>query len=94
MKIGYNGATIGGGCVIHRNHRAPILVLRLHHLADESDFWRRFPLLADLSGCNGHYEFVLCVGVKAKTMLNNLPLLSVLAIRWSLLLVILGPALA
>jgi hypothetical protein len=31
------------------------------------------------SGCNGHYEFVLGAGAKAKTMTSNLPLLSVLA---------------
>ena len=32
-----------------------------------------------VSGCNGHYEFVLVAGAKAKTVTNNLPLLSVLA---------------
>jgi hypothetical protein len=31
------------------------------------------------SGCNGHYEIVLGAGAKAKTVTNNLPLLSVLA---------------
>ena len=31
--------------------------------------------------CNGHYEFVLIVGAKAKTVTNNLPLLSVLGVR-------------
>jgi hypothetical protein len=30
------------------------------------------------SGCNSHYEFVLGAGAKAKTVTNNLPLLSVL----------------
>jgi hypothetical protein len=29
--------------------------------------------------CNGHYEFVLGAGAKAKSVTNNLPLLSVLA---------------
>ena len=33
-----------------------------------------------VSGCNGHYEFVLGAGAKAKSVTNNLPLLSVLAI--------------
>ena len=32
-----------------------------------------------VSGCNGHYEFVLGAGAKAKTVTNNLPILSVLA---------------
>jgi len=31
------------------------------------------------SRCNGHYEFVLGAGAKAKSVTNNLPLLSVLA---------------
>ena len=31
-----------------------------------------------VSGCNAHYEFVLGAGAKAKSMTNNLPLLSVL----------------
>ena len=32
-----------------------------------------------VSGCYKHYKFVLSVGVKAKTVTNNLPILSVLA---------------
>jgi len=32
------------------------------------------------SGCNDHYEFVLSAGAKAKTVTNNLPILSVLAV--------------
>jgi hypothetical protein len=31
-----------------------------------------------VSGFNGHYEIVLVAGTKAKTVTNNLPLLSVL----------------
>jgi hypothetical protein len=31
-----------------------------------------------VSGCNSHYKFVLGAGAKAKTVTNNLPLLSVL----------------
>ncbi len=34
-----------------------------------------------VSGCNGHYEFVLGAGTKAKSVTNNLPILSVLADR-------------
>jgi hypothetical protein len=34
-----------------------------------------------VSGCNGHYGFVLGAGAKAKTVTNNLPLLSVLGVR-------------
>jgi hypothetical protein len=30
-------------------------------------------------GSNGHYEFVLVAGAKAKSVTNNLPILSVLA---------------
>jgi hypothetical protein len=30
------------------------------------------------SGCRNHYKFVLCAEVKAKTVTNNLPILSVL----------------
>jgi hypothetical protein len=32
-----------------------------------------------VSGCMNHYKFVLSAGVKAKTVTNNLPILSVLA---------------
>jgi len=32
-----------------------------------------------VSGCNNHYKFVLSAGVKAKSVTNNLPILSVLA---------------
>jgi len=32
-----------------------------------------------VSGCNGTYKFVLGVGAKAKSVTNNLPILSVLA---------------
>ena len=31
-----------------------------------------------VSGCNDHYKFVLGAGAKAKTVTNNLPILSVL----------------
>ena len=31
-----------------------------------------------VSGCRNHYKFVLGAGVKAKTVTNNLPILSVL----------------
>ena len=34
-----------------------------------------------VSGCTSHYKFVLGAGAKAKTVTNNLPLLSVLAFR-------------
>jgi hypothetical protein len=34
-----------------------------------------------VSGCNGHYKFVLSAGAKAKTVTNNLPILSVLGFR-------------
>jgi len=34
-----------------------------------------------VSGCNGHYKLVLGVGAKAKTVTNNLPILSVLWAR-------------
>jgi hypothetical protein len=33
-----------------------------------------------VSGCKNHYEFVLGAGAKAKTMTNNLPILSVLGL--------------
>ena len=33
-----------------------------------------------VSWCNGHYEFVLGAGVKAKSVTNNLPILSVLEV--------------
>jgi hypothetical protein len=39
-------------------------------------------VLMRVSGCNDHYEFVLGAGAKAKSVTNNLPLLSVLAFRW------------
>jgi hypothetical protein len=35
-----------------------------------------------VSGCNGHYEFVLSAGAIAKSVTNNLPILSVLAERF------------
>ena len=34
-----------------------------------------------VSGCNYHYKFVLGAGAKAKSVTNNLPILSVLAFR-------------
>jgi hypothetical protein len=34
-----------------------------------------------VSGCKNHYKFVLSVGAKAKSMTNNLPILSVLGVR-------------
>ena len=47
---------------------------------------QKFVMVQDLncgqmrvSGCNGHYEFVLGAGAKAKSVTNNLPILSVLA---------------
>ena len=39
-----------------------------------------------VSGCNNHYKFVLGAGAKAKTVTNNLPILSVLAERCFLLI--------
>src|SRR4030042_6309102 len=35
-----------------------------------------------MSGCNGHYIFVLSAGAKAKSVTNNLPILSVLALAF------------
>ena len=35
-----------------------------------------------VSGCKNHYKFVLGAGAKAKTVTNNLPILSVLAFRF------------
>jgi len=35
-----------------------------------------------VSGFNGHYDFVLGAGAKAKSVTNNLPILSVLAKRF------------
>ena len=37
-----------------------------------------------VSGCNNHYKFVLVAGAKAKSVTNNLPILSVLAERYYL----------
>jgi hypothetical protein len=34
-----------------------------------------------VSGCNNHYKFVLGAGAKAKSVTNNLPILSVLGGR-------------
>jgi len=34
-----------------------------------------------VSGCNNHYKFVLSAGAKAKSVTNNLPILSVLGFR-------------
>jgi hypothetical protein len=34
-----------------------------------------------VSGCKNYYKFVLSAGAKAKSMTNNLPILSVLAFR-------------
>ncbi len=34
-----------------------------------------------VSGCKNHYKFVLGAGAKAKSVTNNLPILSVLAVR-------------
>ena len=40
-----------------------------------------------VSGCNDHYKFVLGAGAKAKSVTNNLPILSVLGFRCSFALV-------
>ena len=37
-----------------------------------------------VSGCNSHYKFVLSAGAKAKSVTNNLPILSVLGVRSTL----------
>ena len=42
-----------------------------------------------VSGCNYHYEFVLGAGAKAKTVTNNLPILSVLGFRYLFLITML-----
>ncbi len=42
---------------------------------------RACPERSEGSGCNGHYEFVLIAGAKAKSVTNNLPILSVLGVR-------------
>jgi len=34
-----------------------------------------------VSGCNSHYGFILGAGAKAKSVTNNLPILSVLCVR-------------
>jgi hypothetical protein len=39
-----------------------------------------------VSGFSGHYEFVLGAGAKAKSVTNNLPILSVLGFRYLFLL--------
>jgi len=41
-----------------------------------------------VSGCKNHYKAVLGVGLKAKTVTNNLPILSVLAGRHMLLVMV------
>jgi hypothetical protein len=38
-----------------------------------------------VSGFSSHYEFVLSAGTKAKSVTNNLPILSVLAVRGTFL---------
>jgi len=43
-----------------------------------------------VSGCKNHYEFVLNAGAKAKSVTNNLPILSVLAVRASFKILILS----
>jgi hypothetical protein len=37
------------------------------------------------SGCKNHYKFVLSAGAKAKTVTNNLPILSVLGFRCNII---------
>jgi len=37
-----------------------------------------------VSGCNNHYKFVLWAGAKAKSVTNNLPILSVISC-WAIL---------
>jgi hypothetical protein len=41
-----------------------------------------------VSGCNGHYEFVLGAGAKAKSVTSNLPLLSVLGLGFKFVMVV------
>jgi hypothetical protein len=42
---------------------------------------RAFPERSEGSGCNYHYKSVLSAGAKAKSVTNNLPILSVLVFR-------------
>jgi len=41
-----------------------------------------------VSGCRNNYKFVLCAGVKAKTVTNNLPIAAVLAAAFFILQII------
>jgi len=41
-------------------------------------------VLMSVSGCNNHYKSVLGAGAKAKSVTNNLPILSVLAVAFIL----------
>jgi len=43
-----------------------------------------------VSGCKNHYKFVLGAGAKAKSVTNNLPILSVLGGRSDVLIVKIG----
>ena len=43
-----------------------------------------------VSGCKNHYKFVLGAGAKAKTVTNNLPILSVLGFRAVIFILILN----
>ena len=45
-----------------------------------SRYTKHYCVQMRVSGCNNHYKFVLGAGVKAKSVTNNLPILSVLQV--------------
>jgi len=47
--------------------------------------------LMRVSGCKNHYKFVLGPGVKAKSVTNNLPILSVLVLLICFFVLVNGP---
>jgi hypothetical protein len=46
-----------------------------------SRYTKHYCVQMRVSGYNSHYRFILSAGAKAKSVTNNLPILSVLAVR-------------
>jgi len=54
----------------------------LNEASKLSRYTKHYCVQMRVSGCNNHYKFVLGAGVNAKSVTNNLPILSVLAKRF------------
>src|SRR5665811_2198471 len=78
-KLVGNGPAIWGGCVTRRKHR-----VESWYFSQKSVTVQYFNcVLMRVSGCKNHYKTVLSAGAKAKSVTNNLPILSVFCLLYT-----------